>query len=80
MWTITWLVMMMQTQQLSSSKIFFSRGGFLFRKWDSNEASVHTSEFFTRVERIKKIHPIADANDYTKALGLEWNTTTIISS
>ena len=50
-----------------------SRGGFLLRKWSSNDPSVlcHLSQEL--LER-QETHPISDATSYTKTLGLEWNT------
>ena len=53
----------------------FSRGGFLLRKWNSNQPAVsqHISS------ELKDTHPtqaLPSPDEYTKTLGIEWNTTT----
>ena len=53
----------------------FSCGGFLLRKWSSNEASA-LRLVPPELRECQERHPISDTNSYTKTLGLEWNTTT----
>ena len=53
----------------------FTRGGFLLRKWNSNNHQVldHIPE---QLLENGSIHSISDVNTYTKTLGVEWNTVT----
>ena len=53
----------------------FSRGGFLLRKWNSNQPAV--SQHIP--SELKDTHPtqaLPSPDEYTKTLGIEWNTTT----
>lgn len=51
----------------------FGRGGFVLRKWNSNDASVlkHTPE---ELRDSRRVQPISETNEYTKTLGVEWDT------
>lgn len=53
----------------------FAQGGFLLRKWNSNNSQVLQSISFDLLES-KEVHAISDVNTCTKTLGLEWNTIT----
>ena len=61
----------MLQQQLND---LFSRGGFLLRKWNSNDPSVLQSILELRDSH--EVQTISECNEYTKTLGLEWNTST----
>ena len=65
----TTIVLRRQLQDL------FSRGAFLLRKWNSSEPSVLES-IPQELQDSKEVHPISDTSNYTKTLGLEWNTST----
>ena len=53
----------------------FSRGGFILRKWNSNDSQV-IDHISPELLENANIHSISDTNTYTKTLGLEWNTVT----
>ena len=59
-------------QQLND---LFSRGGFLLRKWNSNDPSVLQS-IPGELRDSREVQTISECNEYTKTLGLEWNTST----
>ena len=59
-------------QQLSD---LFSRGGFLLRKWNSNDPSVLQS-IPKELRDSSIVQTISESNEYTKTLGLEWNACT----
>ena len=52
----------------------FACGGFLFRKWNSNDPLVLQS-IPEDLRDSREIHPISETDEYTKTLGLEWNVT-----
>ena len=52
----------------------FARGGFLLRKWNSNDPLVLQS-IPEDLRDSREIHPISETDEYTKTLGLEWNVT-----
>ena len=56
-------------QQLQS---LFEKGGFLLRKWQSNDSSVleHVS---SDLKDLRTTHSITSQEHYTKTLGIEWN-------
>ena len=51
----------------------FKRGGFLLRKWNSSESAVLQSINPDLKDSIKVLI-VSGSEEYTKALGLEWNT------
>ena len=52
----------------------FTCGGFLLRKWNSNEPHV-VEAIFPQLRELNEVHSISDSEQgYTKTLGLEWNT------
>ena len=51
----------------------FSRGGFLLRKWNSSEASV-LEHISPELRDSQCLHTIPDPDEYTKALGIQWNS------
>ena len=53
----------------------FSRGGFLLRKWNSSELSV-LHGIPPELREHKEVHPVSDASNHTKTLGLGWNAST----
>ena len=54
----------------------FLHGGFMLRKWNSSEPLV-LQAIFPDLRESKEVHSISSSEqDYTKTLGLEWNTTT----
>ena len=53
----------------------FARGDFLLHKWNSNEVTV-LQGIAPELCECGDVHSISDTNDYTKTLGLEWNTVT----
>jgi hypothetical protein len=63
---------MMLRQQLND---LFSRGGFLLRKWNSNDPSVLQS-IPEELRDSSIIQSISDFDKYTKTVGLEWNVCT----
>ena len=65
------LAMMLQ-QQLNG---LFSRGGFLLRKWSSNDPSV-LQNIPEELRDSCNVQTISESNEYTKTLGLEWNVST----
>ena len=53
----------------------FTHGGFMLRKWNSSEPRV-LQAIYPELRETKEVHSIStSAQDYTKTLGLEWNTT-----
>ena len=58
-------------QQLQSA---FERGGFLLRKWNSSDPIVR-DQIPVELRDARRAHGISDANNSTKALGLEWDVT-----
>jgi hypothetical protein len=50
----------------------FDRGGFLLRKWNSNELRVHIDP---ELREQNLVHLISDPDEYAKTLGIEWNST-----
>ena len=58
-------------QQLQSA---FERGGFLLRKWNSSDPVV-LDQIPVELRDVRPAHGISDANNSTKALGLEWDVT-----
>ena len=59
-------------QQLLS---LFIKGGFLLRKWNSSDPTVlHQIE--PEVRDVQSTHPIPSPDEYTKALGIQWNAST----
>ena len=53
----------------------FAHGGFMLRKWNSSEPLV-LQAIFPELRESKEVHSISTSEqDYTKTLGLEWNTT-----
>ena len=56
-----------QLQQL------FSRGGFLLRKWNSSEAVV-LQHVAPELRDSQSFYPIPDPDEYTKTLGIQWNS------
>ena len=54
----------------------FIHGGFMLRKWNSSEPLV-LQAIFPDLRESKEVHSISSSEqDYTKTLGLEWNTAT----
>ena len=54
----------------------FVCGGFFLRKWNSSDPRV-LQAIFPDLREPREIHPISGLkHDYTKTLGLEWNTAT----
>ena len=51
----------------------FKRGGFLLRKWNSSESAVLQS-INPDLRDSTKVLIVSGSEEYTKALGLEWNT------
>ena len=51
----------------------FKRGGFLLRKWNSSESAVLQS-INPELRDSIKVLIVSGSEEYTKALGLEWNT------
>ena len=52
----------------------FACGGFVLRKWNSSDPSVLAS-IPSELRETSDVHPISDSNDYTRTLGVKWNTT-----
>ena len=52
----------------------FSRAGFTLCKWNSNEPSA-LQHIPLELRDSRSIHSISDSQEYTKALGIEWNVT-----
>ena len=50
------------------------RGGFLLRKWNSSEPAVMAS-IASELKDAQSTLPISSPDNYTKTLGLEWNST-----
>lgn len=52
----------------------FGKGGFILRKWDSSDPRVlhHVSP---ELKNSQSTYGIPDPDQYTKALGIEWNAT-----
>ena len=53
----------------------FSRGGFILRKWNSNDPSVLES-ISTELRDSCEVHTLPDESQYSKTLGIEWNVST----
>ena len=51
----------------------FSRGGFLLRKWNSSETEV-LQHITPELRDSQSLHPIPDPDEYTKTLGIQWNS------
>ena len=51
----------------------FSRGGFLLRKWNSSEAVV-LQHIAPKLRDSQSLYPIPDPDEYTKTLGIQWNS------
>ena len=51
----------------------FTRGGFLLRKWNSNDCLV-LDQVPPELRDNRELHSISDASAQTKTLGFEWNT------
>ena len=56
-------------QQLTK---LFSLGGFVLRKWNSNDLSV-LKEISEELRDSNEVHTFIDENRYSKTLGVEWN-------
>ena len=52
----------------------FSQGGFLLRKWNSNDPAI-LQHISSELKDSQTMHTITDIETYTKTLGIEWNTT-----
>ena len=52
----------------------FSKGGFLLRKWNSSEISV-LQHIPAELRDSQSFHNVPDTEEYTKTLGVEWNST-----
>ena len=63
---------LMLQQQLTD---LFARGGFVLRKWNSNDPCVLRS-IPEDLRDPRVVQAISGTNDYTKTLGIEWNVTT----
>ena len=50
----------------------FSKGGFLLRKWNSNEPTV-LQHLPPELKDSQPSHMMPDTTEYTKTLGIEWN-------
>ena len=59
-------------QQLTE---LFSRGGFVLRKWNSNDPSV-LENIPEDLRDSCEVHTFSEANKYSKTLGVEWNVAT----
>ncbi len=51
----------------------FDRAGLLLRKWNSNDPRV-LQNLPAELQDSQLLHQIPDSNEYTKTLGVEWNT------
>ena len=51
----------------------FSRGGFLLRKWNSSNPSV-LHHLPAELKATQSSHSLPDVEEYTKTLGIEWNS------
>ena len=51
----------------------FGRAGLLLRKWNSNDPQV-LHHIPSELRDSHLVHQIPDSNEYTKTLGVEWNT------
>ena len=51
----------------------FSRGGFLLRKWNSSEAII-LQHITPELRDSQSLHAIPDPDEYTKTLGIQWNS------
>ena len=51
----------------------FSQGGFLLRKWNSNDPAV-LQHLAPELKDARTKHAITDVETYTKTLGIEWNS------
>ena len=51
----------------------FAQGGFLLRKWNSSEAAV-LEQIPSGLRGSQSLHKIPDPDEYTKALGIQWNS------
>lgn len=52
----------------------FSKGGFLLRKWNSSEMGV-LQHIDPELREENSIRMISDPDEYSKTLGIEWNST-----
>ena len=52
-----------------------ARGGFTLRKWNSSDLSV-LEQIPKQLRDTKSTQTISEINEYTKTLGVEWNTST----
>ncbi len=52
----------------------FAKGGFLLRKWNSNEEEV-LKHIDPQLREQKSVHPISGPDEYAKTLGIGWNST-----
>ena len=59
-------------QQLTE---LFSHGGFVLRKWNSNDPSV-LEKIPEDLRDSCEVHTFSEANKYSKTLGIEWNAAT----
>jgi len=53
----------------------FSRGGFLIRKWNSNDSSA-LQQIPSDLSESKEVQVFSEADNFSKTLGIEWNVTT----
>ena len=65
------LALMLQ-QQLTG---LFSHGGFVLRKWNSNDPSGLRS-IPEDLRNSREVQTISETDEYTKTLGIEWNVST----
>ena len=59
-------------QQLTE---LFSRGGFVLRKWNSNDCSV-MEKVLEELRDSREVHTFSEATKCSKTLGIEWNVAT----
>ena len=53
----------------------FHKGGFVLRKWNSNEPEV-LNHLTAELKESQSTQTIAEDDQYTKTLGIEWNSVT----
>ena len=51
----------------------FHKGGFVLRKWNSNEPKV-LDHIPAELKELQSIQTIVDDDQYTKTLSIEWNS------
>ena len=51
----------------------FSKGGFLLQKWSSSNPNI-LKHLIPELLNTPSSHPIPDINEYTKTLGIQWNS------